>query len=326
MLPKIPIFNPWTKKLQYFPNTTSIEVDINTLKNNEYKITYFEIISGASGSITIPTGATIQEGEFGESGNSILSELTISNKPNYQSPVDGGGNPITANLNTDGTWVATAGVTDVALIYVVIIKAMDYYNLDLDYIIQTETLNDWTLGYPTYDLRYAQIGTDGENFEAVKSILNTPPAHVAGERYLIGTTPTGVWAVGYANYIAESDGANWIYTAPISGYRVFVDSTLLTYQYSGSWIVATAVPILQSGNALGARLRIATLDNNDIDFWRNGTQIARFSSSGAVFPLNPTATTQSVSDNSNRIATTKFVKDNLANIDTTSDLFLLGGM
>jgi hypothetical protein len=323
-------FNPFTKKLDYTNDAEVAALDgrITILENNEYKITYYEIVSGTSGSLTIPQNATINEDEFGSSGNSILSKINVSNKPTYQSPVDSFGNPVTANLLTDGTWT-TSGTftdTDVALIYSITVTGLDLQYLNTFYIIESEELDDWTLGFPTYDVRYAQIGTDGENFEPVKSILNTPTAHVLGERYLIGTSPTGEW-VGRANQIAESDGVNWIYTSPILDYRVLVESTVVTYKYNGSsWIVSTAVPLLQGGNSSGVTTRMGSNDNFDVVLVRKGIVMARMFNTGIQFYLNPTAPTQSPNNNSTRIATTAYVDNAVSTIDATADNFLLGGM
>lgn len=113
---------------------------ITNLENNEYKVTYYEIISGASGSLTVPTGATINAGEFGLSGNAVLSKINGSNKPTFETPTTSGGALVTASLNTvTGAWVASGVYTDpfVALIYSVRIKAVDYVNLNYNNIIET---------------------------------------------------------------------------------------------------------------------------------------------------------------------------------------------
>jgi hypothetical protein len=123
---------------------TSTNARITNLENNEYKVTYYEIISGASGSITIPTGATINAGEFGLSGNCILSKIDGSNKPTFESPKTSGGTIVTASLNeTTGAWVASGTYTDadVALIYSIKIKAVYYSNLDYDFIIETAEID-----------------------------------------------------------------------------------------------------------------------------------------------------------------------------------------
>lgn len=116
-----------------------IEENQNLLLQNEYKITYFEIIeiSGATGgTITIPEGATIEEDEFGDAGNSVLSTLTSASKPTFETPQTSGGTIITANLDTNGDYIASNIFSDpVALIYSLTIKAKDLENLVEDQII-----------------------------------------------------------------------------------------------------------------------------------------------------------------------------------------------
>lgn len=126
----------------------SLSNRVTVLENNEYKVTYYEIISGASGSITPPTGATINAGEFGLLGNCILSKIDGSNKPTFESPKTSGGTIVTASLNvSDGSWVASGTYTDsnVALIYSIKIKAVYYSNLNYDRIIETVELTDFPI-------------------------------------------------------------------------------------------------------------------------------------------------------------------------------------
>ena len=116
---------------------------VTTLENNEYKITYYEIVSGTSGSLTIPTNSTINSNEFGLSGNAILSKIDGSNKPTFESPKTVGGVVVTATLNTTtGAWASSGTYTDatVALIYSIKIKAIYYSDLDYDRIIETVDL------------------------------------------------------------------------------------------------------------------------------------------------------------------------------------------
>ena len=122
---------------------TSTNSRITKLENNVYKITYYEIVSGTSGSLTIPTGATINAGEFGLSGNSILSKINGSNKPTYESPKTAGGVIVTANLLTNGTWTTSGTYADasVALIYSLNISALNYSNLNNFYIIESEEID-----------------------------------------------------------------------------------------------------------------------------------------------------------------------------------------
>lgn len=118
---------------------------VTVLENNVYKVTYYEIISGASGSITIPTGATINADEFGLSGNCVLSEIDGSNKPTYQSPQTAVGVVVTSSLNTStGAWVKSGVTTstNVALIYSINISALQYNNLNTFYVIDTVQKDD----------------------------------------------------------------------------------------------------------------------------------------------------------------------------------------
>ncbi len=116
---------------------------VTTLENNEYKITYYEIVSGTSGSLAIPTDATINSDEFGLSGNAVLSKIDGSNKPTFESPKTAGDVVVTASLNTTtGAWAASGTYTDatVALIYSIKIKAIYYSTLNYDRIIETVDL------------------------------------------------------------------------------------------------------------------------------------------------------------------------------------------
>jgi hypothetical protein len=116
---------------------------VTTLENNEYKITYYEIVSGTSGSLTIPTDSTINSDEFGLSGNAILSKIDGSNKPTYESPKTVGGVVVTATLNpTTGAWTSSGTYTDtnVALIYSIKIKSIYYSTLNYDRVIETVAL------------------------------------------------------------------------------------------------------------------------------------------------------------------------------------------
>jgi|GEM_PF-5492369 len=71
--------------------------------------------------------------------------------------------------------------------------------------------------------------------QAVISLSNTPPTTPAvGDRYLIGTSPTGVWSAN-ANYIAQWNGSGYTFIAPQAG--MIVDSIATTtgvYLYAAS--------------------------------------------------------------------------------------------
>lgn len=113
---------------------------ISNLETHEYKITYYEVVSGTSGTLTVPSQGTINADEFGLSGNAILSKIDVNGKPTFESPVTSGGSPVTASLNVlTGAWVASGTYTDtnVALIYSIKINALYYDNLVYNNIIET---------------------------------------------------------------------------------------------------------------------------------------------------------------------------------------------
>ena len=156
-------------------NDPSIPSRITNLENNVYKITYYEIVSGTSGSISVPSGATINQGEFGLSGNAILSKIDGSNKVTYQSPLTSGGAAVTATLNTStGAWLTSGVYTDtsVALIYSINIKGIDYQNLNNAFIIETVSLGG--TGSGTGDMLKSVYDVDNtgvvDNAEAIKII------------------------------------------------------------------------------------------------------------------------------------------------------------
>jgi len=129
-------FSPITNILS---DISTLQGETNLLLNNVSKITYYEIVSGASGTITPPVGATFNADEFGDSGNSILSKINVANKPTLESPKTAGGVVVTANLNTvTGAWTASGVYTDasVALIYSISVTDQFKPNLNQFYVIE----------------------------------------------------------------------------------------------------------------------------------------------------------------------------------------------
>lgn len=158
--------------------SASTDTRITNLENNVYKITYYEIVSGASGTITVPSQATINSNEFGLSGNALLSKIDINNKPTYQSPTTLGGDAVTASLNTaTGAWAVSGAYTDlnVALIYSVNITAEYFSNLNNFYIIETATVR------PNNGIIHATAsGTD-----TYTTTITNVTSYIDGDCYLI---------------------------------------------------------------------------------------------------------------------------------------------
>lgn len=170
------------KNKMFLTANSDLAARISILENNVYKVTYYEIISGATGTLTVPTAATINANEF-SGANCILSEIDVNNKPTWVSPKDAGGTVVTASLNTGtGAWVKS-GVTvsaNVALIYSLNIRAADYANLTNFYIVEETVIGDFS-----YVLNNTTIGT------VTSTLLANAMSDETGSGSLVfGTSPT----------------------------------------------------------------------------------------------------------------------------------------
>jgi hypothetical protein len=120
----------------------SLEPRVTILENNEYKITYFTEISSSTGTITIPTGATILLDQF--QGGVDAYVTTIQNgQPTGVFPQTGLGVAVDVtsfNSLGDYTLSDTPSSYPVALIYILKIKAIDYSNLVITNILDLEDI------------------------------------------------------------------------------------------------------------------------------------------------------------------------------------------
>ncbi len=69
---------------------------------------------------------------------------------------------------------------------------------------------------------------------AVEGFYNDPPAHVAGKRVIVSTSPTGDFN-GHPNKIAWSNGTSWFFDEPENGWLAWVESEEDYYRFEGSW-------------------------------------------------------------------------------------------
>ena len=177
----------------------SHENRITILENNEYKITYFAEISNSTGTITIPTGATILLDQF--QGGVDAYVCTIQNgQPTGDFPQTGLGVTVDVtsfNALGDYTLSDTPSSYPVALIYILKIKAKDYSNLDItkildleDIVIISQTIRDGvTTSAPSEDAVFDALAlkvdsNDTRLTQAVRTIYKDFTAGAA----LTGTT------------------------------------------------------------------------------------------------------------------------------------------
>lgn len=109
---------------------------VDALENTVYEVTYYDTIdisAGTSGSISFPTGGTLEETEL--PGNAVLSVITAG-KVDFETPKTGGV-AVTANLDNLGNWTSSDNYpTPVALVFRLRIKAVDFGNLNLNNVIE----------------------------------------------------------------------------------------------------------------------------------------------------------------------------------------------
>lgn len=214
------IGNVWySNGTSWISSLTLFDTRISNLENNVYKVTYYEIVTGTSGTITPPTGATFNSNEFGDSGNSILSKINGSNKPTFQSPFTVGGVVVTANLNTTtGAWTTSGTYVDasVALIYSVNISAEDFSNLNNFYIIESEENVTGTL-LTGYSSTTGSISASDTILSAIEklngNIAAIPPSTLLGVSNASLTTPNSVYqmSAGIPVHFKSSDVNTLLY-------------------------------------------------------------------------------------------------------------------
>ena len=137
---------------------------ITQLKNNEYKITYFESVSAATGSVTKPTGSTILTDQFAGGVDAYVSTI-VNGQPTGIFPVTAGGVVIdVTSFDTAGAYVlsGTPSAYPVAIIYKIKISAGNYGNLTIANIIDLETIKingSGTANEITYWVNSATVGS-----------------------------------------------------------------------------------------------------------------------------------------------------------------------
>ena len=113
------------------------------LENNEYRIFYYEpIASGTSGTVTIPSGATIILDQFEGEVDAFVSTIENSNVTGKLPATSGGIVVDVSSFDGSGNWSLTGTPSEypVALVYVLRINAANYHNLNLDYIVHDEEI------------------------------------------------------------------------------------------------------------------------------------------------------------------------------------------
>lgn len=116
------------------------ELRIQTLENNEYKVAYFTEVSSASGTITVPTGATILTEQL-QGGVDAYVTVISNGQPTGELPLTGLGAQVdVSSFDALGNYSLTGTPSSfpVAIIYILKIAAINYSNLDTTKILDIE--------------------------------------------------------------------------------------------------------------------------------------------------------------------------------------------
>ena len=102
--------------------------------------------------------------------------------------------------------------------------------------------------------------TDALLHPAIEGVADDPPASpVAGESWLVGNAPSGVWT-GHPGELASYQAGEWIFVQPRDGMRVLDRSTDQEIRFRGGWLRPTAPAAPAGGTVVDAEARAAVTD------------------------------------------------------------------
>jgi len=151
-------------KRVWSPSDAGLTSRVSTLENNEYKITYFESVSAATGTITKPAQSTILLDQFFSGIDAYVSTI-VNGQPTGILPQTGGGAPVdVSSFDALGnyTLTGTPSAFPVAIIYILKIKSIYYSNLNINNILDLEDFNaggGGISGLTTNELVYGNSAT-----------------------------------------------------------------------------------------------------------------------------------------------------------------------
>lgn len=117
------------------PNVQTLINQVNQLNGTEIKILYFEVIdisATTTGTVTLPTGATISLEEFGDGQDAVLSTISGTGQPLFETPYTSG-TAIGVTLDSNGDWsVSDNYPDDIAIIFAISISFENFSGIDPD--------------------------------------------------------------------------------------------------------------------------------------------------------------------------------------------------
>ena len=100
---------------------------------------YTAVSSGTSGTITPPTGGSVVSGQWPDGADLLTSEAGTDGKPNWVTPTEADGTPVTASLGEGDTWTLSGIPGEYPLCIVFCYRvSLEYFN-DGYYLNEIET-------------------------------------------------------------------------------------------------------------------------------------------------------------------------------------------
>lgn len=197
-------------KRVWSPSDAGLTSRVSTLENNEYKITYFESVSAATGTITKPAQSTILLDQFFSGIDAYVSTI-VNGQPTGILPQTSGGTPVdVSSFDALGnyTLTGTPSAFPVAIIYILKIKSVYYSNLNINNILDLEDFNagggGGISGLTTNELVYGNSATSIASLALATYPSLTELSYVKGvtsaiqtqinEKSPLGFTLQGSWA------------------------------------------------------------------------------------------------------------------------------------
>lgn len=144
----------------------SLASRVTTLENNESKVLYWASVSSASGTITIPTGATILLDQL-QGGVDAYPSTISAGQPTGDFPQTSGAAVVTvSSFDTSGNYTlsGTPSAFPVALVYLLKISALNWSNLTTANILEDDDYNLFLNGL--------QVGNGVVNTSGICTTLN----------------------------------------------------------------------------------------------------------------------------------------------------------
>ncbi len=274
----------------------SLTTRITTLEDVQNKVTYFfSIPSGTTGTITIPTGATIILDELYSGADAFINTIT-SGQPTGIFPYTAGGTLVdVTSFNSSGDYVlsGTPSAYPVALIYQLSIKEKDLGNLTQANILDMEDIQ--SMPYLT-GAAGTYIRGNGLGVAPIVSTLVLPNTatsgqivratssnNYGGDATLTHDGATFTLASATQSQLAVQNGATGNKSFLIIGPSGF--GTSLRFQYCGTTFSTSGMEIAGEAQNFTVNLvySIGTFGNNNLKFWTNNTHRGTMTNGGLFF-------------------------------------------